>query len=570
MSRVSPSSPRQWNATRSPLPASTWRSRQLWETLSLPSENHLKNGGFEASSASVGSSNQSSSSVACFSHQAGGSFAASSCIDVSVTRASLTKASGGSKRSLSSSSSSSRSRVPSSVAMLAFPLLVVGGLPGQRTDRQDGAAEGRVRHDRKGRIPRDDRRDQPEVAAEIDGAGRAVGVADPEHDERDRQEDEHRGDRRGRAQRGDEHVRREDAPRDEVQADRVAGVGRRDLGGVELAHGPERQPEGAVRAERDSAERVARAELPQAGDELGDAAVEQREGEDDGLALVGHEARVEHAEHERRQRERRQAERPGVGDRAGHERDVVRRGRGVDVAVGVGTGAGRADGRGFHTTPPLRERATDRPPPSPAARFRLGARAIPARSVGGRPRSGARHTGCRYVSCSLDAAAGYVRQRTASPAKGGEMADSVTPRAREVDAMREHGRGEPEIDWMAIEREPEFQELVRTRRAFVIPATIFFLAWYMGFIVLTAVASDFMGQRVYQGLTVGYVLALTQFVMVLVLGILYLRKSEQVFDPLAGPATAHNADPPRHGAPGRRAGPGPPVEPVGADRETVR
>src|SRR5215211_6014100 len=68
-SRSSPSSPRQWNATRSPLPASTWRSRQLCETLIFPSENHLKNGGLESSSACVGSANQSSSSVACLSHQ---------------------------------------------------------------------------------------------------------------------------------------------------------------------------------------------------------------------------------------------------------------------------------------------------------------------------------------------------------------------------------------------------------------------------------------------------------------------------------------------------------------------
>ena len=35
----------------------------------MPSENHLKNGGLESSSASVGSSNQSRSSVVCFSHQ---------------------------------------------------------------------------------------------------------------------------------------------------------------------------------------------------------------------------------------------------------------------------------------------------------------------------------------------------------------------------------------------------------------------------------------------------------------------------------------------------------------------
>jgi uncharacterized membrane protein (DUF485 family) len=92
------------------------------------------------------------------------------------------------------------------------------------------------------------------------------------------------------------------------------------------------------------------------------------------------------------------------------------------------------------------------------------------------------------------------------------------------------------IDWEAIEASPEFQELVRTRRSFVVPGTIFFLSWYMGFIVLAAYAEDFMSERVYQGLTVGYCLALTQFVMVLVLGIMYLRRSNKVYDPLAAKA----------------------------------
>jgi uncharacterized membrane protein (DUF485 family) len=93
-----------------------------------------------------------------------------------------------------------------------------------------------------------------------------------------------------------------------------------------------------------------------------------------------------------------------------------------------------------------------------------------------------------------------------------------------------------EIDWEAIEASPEFQELVRTRRSFVVPATIFFLAWYMGFILLTAYAEDFMSERVYEGLTVGYCLALTQFLMVLVLGIMYLRRADRVYDPLAAKA----------------------------------
>jgi uncharacterized membrane protein (DUF485 family) len=93
-----------------------------------------------------------------------------------------------------------------------------------------------------------------------------------------------------------------------------------------------------------------------------------------------------------------------------------------------------------------------------------------------------------------------------------------------------------EIDWEAIEESPEFQELERTRRSFVVPATIFFLSWYMGFVILAAYAEDFMSERVYHGLTVGYCLALTQFVMVLVLEVMYLRRADRVYDPLAAKA----------------------------------
>ena len=92
---------------------------------------------------------------------------------------------------------------------------------------------------------------------------------------------------------------------------------------------------------------------------------------------------------------------------------------------------------------------------------------------------------------------------------------------------------DPTYDWERIERSPEFQELVHKRRSFVLPATIFFLSYYMGFILLAGYAQDFMASSVYEGLTVGYCLALTQFVMVLVLGLLYLRKSDREYDPLA-------------------------------------
>jgi uncharacterized membrane protein (DUF485 family) len=106
----------------------------------------------------------------------------------------------------------------------------------------------------------------------------------------------------------------------------------------------------------------------------------------------------------------------------------------------------------------------------------------------------------------------------------------------------------PRYDWESIEHSAEFQELVHKRRSFVVPATIFFLAYYMGFILLCGYAKDFMADSVYQGLTVGYCLALTQFVMVFVLGILYLRKSDRDYDPLA----ARVVELAEQGAPGSR------------------
>ncbi len=91
-----------------------------------------------------------------------------------------------------------------------------------------------------------------------------------------------------------------------------------------------------------------------------------------------------------------------------------------------------------------------------------------------------------------------------------------------------------DIDWVAAERSPEFRELETKKKAFVVPATLFFLAWYFGFILLAGYAPDFMGEEfLTDGFTVGYALALTQFIMTWGLGWLYLRKSDRVFDPLA-------------------------------------
>ena len=53
LSSPSSGSPTKWIATLSPLPAATWRSTQLCDTLRVPSANHFANGGFDQSRISV-------------------------------------------------------------------------------------------------------------------------------------------------------------------------------------------------------------------------------------------------------------------------------------------------------------------------------------------------------------------------------------------------------------------------------------------------------------------------------------------------------------------------------------
>jgi uncharacterized membrane protein (DUF485 family) len=129
-----------------------------------------------------------------------------------------------------------------------------------------------------------------------------------------------------------------------------------------------------------------------------------------------------------------------------------------------------------------------------------------------------------------------------------------------------------EYDWKALEQSPEFHELVRRKKRFVLPATVGFLAWYTTFILLSGYAEDFMGsQLLVDGITVGYGLALSQFVMVWVLSWLYLRKADREFDPLeervrrlaegGGTGVTGEPEPPRldrGGTPARPAAAAPP------------
>jgi uncharacterized membrane protein (DUF485 family) len=82
-------------------------------------------------------------------------------------------------------------------------------------------------------------------------------------------------------------------------------------------------------------------------------------------------------------------------------------------------------------------------------------------------------------------------------------------------------------DWAAIERTPEFRALVRAKRAFIIPATLFFVAYYFALPALVGYWPDLMSTRVAGHINVAYLFALSQFVMAWGIMALYVRRARR-------------------------------------------
>jgi uncharacterized membrane protein (DUF485 family) len=83
-------------------------------------------------------------------------------------------------------------------------------------------------------------------------------------------------------------------------------------------------------------------------------------------------------------------------------------------------------------------------------------------------------------------------------------------------------------EWDALAADPEFQSLISARRRFVIPATIFFLIYYLALPVSVAVVPDVMTRPAWGPLTVAWVFALSQFVVAWLLLALYLAYEKHV------------------------------------------
>ncbi|GAW50297.1 MULTISPECIES: DUF485 domain-containing protein [unclassified Nocardioides] len=84
-----------------------------------------------------------------------------------------------------------------------------------------------------------------------------------------------------------------------------------------------------------------------------------------------------------------------------------------------------------------------------------------------------------------------------------------------------------------LHEEPEFVELRRAYRAFVFPATIAFLSWYLLYVVMSNWAHDFMSHQLVGNINVALVFGLLQFVTTFLLAWVYSSYSTNRLDPLA-------------------------------------
>jgi uncharacterized membrane protein (DUF485 family) len=89
------------------------------------------------------------------------------------------------------------------------------------------------------------------------------------------------------------------------------------------------------------------------------------------------------------------------------------------------------------------------------------------------------------------------------------------------------------VDYLRVEDSPQFRELKRRHRSFVLPVAALFLIWYFAYVLLADYAVDFMATPVFGNVNVGLLLGLGQFVTTFGITMWYVWYANRKLDPLA-------------------------------------
>lgn len=93
----------------------------------------------------------------------------------------------------------------------------------------------------------------------------------------------------------------------------------------------------------------------------------------------------------------------------------------------------------------------------------------------------------------------------------------------------------------ALASSAKFKALLRAKKRFIVPATLFFLAYYFALPLLTGYAPELMSRKVFGSLSLAYVFALSQFPMAWIIAWRYLRAAAH-FDRTAKEILAGNGE----------------------------
>jgi uncharacterized membrane protein (DUF485 family) len=81
-------------------------------------------------------------------------------------------------------------------------------------------------------------------------------------------------------------------------------------------------------------------------------------------------------------------------------------------------------------------------------------------------------------------------------------------------------------EWVRVERTPAFKELRRSKKAFIVPATIFFFVFYFTLVFLTAFTTV-LSAKAFGPISWAYIYAFAQFPMTWILCHMYLSRANK-------------------------------------------
>ena len=88
------------------------------------------------------------------------------------------------------------------------------------------------------------------------------------------------------------------------------------------------------------------------------------------------------------------------------------------------------------------------------------------------------------------------------------------------------------VDWERLAASERFRALLKAKRRFIVPATIFFVVYYFALPVLIGYARPFMEKTVFGPVNLAYLFALSQFFVAWIIAALYVRAAAR-FDKMA-------------------------------------